>query len=59
MATATPPAHHQTPLSDVDISRMHDDDMHAARIVVGLITGVFTTGLILYSVICWVASLSG
>ena len=34
-----------------EMERLHADDLHAARIVVGLITGVFVTGLLLYAFI--------
>jgi hypothetical protein len=33
---------------------LHDDDLHAARIVVGLMTGVFVMGLLLYAFILWI-----
>jgi hypothetical protein len=37
--------------SDQDMDRLHNEDLHAARIVVGLMTGVFLMGLLLYSAI--------
>jgi hypothetical protein len=37
-----------------EIERLHTDDIHAARIVVGLMAGVFLVGLLLYSFIWWV-----
>ena len=39
--------------SDQEIEQMHADDFQAGRIVVGLITGVFVIGLLMYSFICW------
>ncbi|MBI1833113.1 MAG: hypothetical protein HYR84_16860 [Planctomycetes bacterium] len=54
MATV-PDRLHQTPLTDDELEHLHDDDLHAAQIVVGLITGVFTTGLVMYAAICWIA----
>ena len=41
-------------LSDQDMEHLHADDLHAARIVVGLITGVFFVGLLMYSFIFWI-----
>jgi hypothetical protein len=38
-------------LSDQDMERLHADDLQAGRIVVGLITGVFAIGLLLYAFI--------
>lgn len=38
-------------LSNEEIESLHADDLHAARIVVGLMTGVFLIGLLLYSFI--------
>lgn len=43
------------PLSDEELDRLHADDLHAGRIVVGLITSVFTIGLVMYAFICWLA----
>jgi hypothetical protein len=43
-------------LSEHDMDRLHNEDLHAARVVVGLMTGVFLMGLLLYSfilVIVW------
>ena len=41
-------------LTDVEIQRLRADDLHAARIVVGLMSGVFAIGLLLYAFIWWV-----
>lgn len=49
VATDHRPARH----TDREIEQLHDDDVHAARIVVGLMAGVFTLGLLLYSFIFW------
>ena len=38
-------------LNDQEMERLHADDLHAGRIVVGLMTGVFVMGLLLYSFI--------
>lgn len=54
MATASQPRP-QVELTQTEIDHLHDDDLHAARIVVGLMTAVFTIGLVMYAVICWIA----
>lgn len=54
MATATPTAP-ENGLSNEELDHLHNEDLHAARIVVGLMTGVFTMGLLMYAFICWVA----
>jgi hypothetical protein len=41
-------------LTDEEIVSLHADDLYAARIVVGLMTGVFFAGLLMYSLIFWV-----
>jgi len=41
-------------LTKDEIERLHADDIHAARIVVGLMAGVFLVGLLLYAFIWWV-----
>lgn len=33
----------------------HEDDVHAARIVVSLMTSVFLFGLVMYAFIMWLA----
>jgi hypothetical protein len=46
---------HSTPtLSASELDHLHSDDIHAARIVVGIMTAVFTAGLLLYAAICWI-----
>jgi hypothetical protein len=40
--------------SDIETDRWHTDDLHAAKIVVGLMTGVFVIGLLMYSFIMFV-----
>ncbi len=42
-------------LSQEEMERCQADDLHAARIVVGLMTSVFVTGLLMYAMICWIA----
>ena len=42
-------------LSDRELESLHSEDVHAAGIVVGLMTGVFMAGLLMYAVICWIA----
>ena len=41
-------------LTDQDMDGLHVEDLHAARIVVGLMTGVFVIGLLMHSFIFWV-----
>jgi hypothetical protein len=43
-------------LTREDIERLHTDDLHAARMVVGLMAGVFLVGLLLYLFIWLVVS---
>lgn len=54
MATITQ-SDRDTGLTDTELEHLHNDDLHAARIVVGLMTGVFTVGLVMYAIICWLA----
>ena len=42
-------------LSEQELKCLHADDLHAGRIVGGLITGVFFVGLLMYAFICWLA----
>jgi hypothetical protein len=42
-------------ISDQEMERLHADDLQAGRVVVGIMTGVFLVGLLLYSFICWIA----
>jgi hypothetical protein len=42
-------------LTDEELTRLHADDVHAGRIVVSLMAGVFMTGLLMYAFICWLA----
>ena len=43
-------------IGDQEMERLHAEDLQAGRIVVGIMTGVFFVGLLLYSFICWIAS---
>ena len=38
-------------LPDNEMEHLHMDDLHAAKLVVGLMTGVFVIGLLMYSFI--------
>lgn len=38
-----------------EVEHLHDEDIHAARIVVCLMSGVFAMGLLMYAFICWLA----
>jgi hypothetical protein len=42
-------------ISDQETERLHADDLQAGRVVVGIMTGVFLVGLLLYSIICLIA----
>jgi hypothetical protein len=42
-------------ISDQEMEGLHADDLQAGRIVVGIMTGVFFVGLLMYSIICWIA----
>jgi len=44
-----------TSFSDEELDHLHSDDLHAASLVVGLMTGVFTIGLLMYAAICVIA----
>jgi len=37
--------------SGQDVEHWHSDDLHAGRLVAGLITGLFVVGLLMYSII--------
>jgi len=41
------------PLAAAEMERSHIEDLHAARVVVCIMMGVFTAGLLLYTFICW------
>ena len=36
-----------------ELDRLREEDRHAARVVVCIMLGVFTAGLLLYTFICW------
>ncbi|MBI3822601.1 MAG: hypothetical protein HY289_07975 [Planctomycetes bacterium] len=40
-------------LPPTELEQLHNDDLQAARAVVGIMLGVFTLGLLLYTFICW------
>jgi hypothetical protein len=54
MATATE-TRPQNIFTHEEEEHLHTEDVHAARIVVCLMTGVFTMGLLMYAYICWLA----
>jgi hypothetical protein len=37
-----------------EMDAFHVDDLHAAKIVVGLLMSVFTFGLLMYAIIMWI-----
>lgn len=41
--------------ADFTPDAMHAEDLHAAKLVVGLITSVFLFGLFMYTFIMWIA----
>jgi hypothetical protein len=44
------------PLSEADWHALHEDDILSAKVVVGLMMGIFTTGLVLYSIVLTVVA---
>jgi hypothetical protein len=44
------------PFSEADWAELHMDDIISAKVVVGLMMGIFTTGLVLYSIVLAVVS---
>lgn len=51
------PARSDVPANMPSIDEMdafHVDDLHAAKIVVGLLMSVFTFGLVMYAIIMWI-----
>lgn len=41
------------PFAVAETEKLHIEDLHAARVVVCIMMGVFTSGLLLYTFICW------
>lgn len=41
------------PFAAAEMEKLHIEDLHAARVVVCIMMGVFTAGLLLYTFICW------
>ena len=41
------------PLGATEMERLHIEDLHAARVVVCIMMGVFSAGLVLYTFIGW------
>jgi len=45
----------KTTFSEEEEALLHDQDIHAGRIVGGLMSGVFLVGTLMYAYICWLA----
>jgi hypothetical protein len=39
--------------SAADWAELHQDDIVSTKVVVGLMMSIFTTGLVLYSIVLW------
>jgi hypothetical protein len=42
-----------------ELNRLHKDDLGVGKIIVGLMGGIFTIGLVMYTIIAWLAANSG
>jgi hypothetical protein len=49
-------SHSSAALSDAELGRLHESDKEAGRNIVVLMTGVFTLGLIGYSIVAYIAA---
>ncbi|GEM_PF-3666000 len=43
----------EAPFSDIDIAHLHAEDLYAARRVVTLMVGIFSVGVVLYTIVAW------
>jgi hypothetical protein len=41
------------PFSDADIEYFHGQDLYAAKVVVSLMVGIFSVGVVLYTIVAW------
>ncbi|HEV3236870.1 MAG TPA: hypothetical protein VGZ25_07770 [Gemmataceae bacterium] len=51
MTHATPS--HATPFTSEQVDWFQSEDRHAAKVIIGLMTGIFTTGLFIYAIVAW------
>ena len=51
MTHATPS--HETPFTPAQVDWFQNEDRHAAKAIVGLMTSIFTTGFFLYAIVAW------
>ena len=52
----TTPAATPTPFSPAEVQAFHAEEQHAGRIIICLLTGIFSTGLAMYLVIAYICS---
>jgi hypothetical protein len=41
------------PFTDTEIHHFHAQDLYAAKVVVCLMVGIFSVGVVLYSIVAW------
>jgi hypothetical protein len=49
-------ANHPTdgaPFTAAQIDWFQNEDRHAAKVIISLMTGIFTTGVFIYSIVAW------
>jgi hypothetical protein len=54
MTHATPShAPRDNPFTPAQVDWFQNEDRHAAKVIIGLMTSIFTTGLFIYSIVAW------
>jgi hypothetical protein len=53
--THASPSHaaNATPFTPAQVDWFQNEDRHAAKVIIGLMSGIFTTGLFLYAIVAW------
>lgn len=41
------------PFTDTEIQYFHAQDLYAAKVVVSLMVGIFSVGVVLYTIVAW------
>lgn len=48
-----PHTHTAASFTDAEIAHFHGQDMYAAKVVVCLMCGIFSVGVVLYTIVAW------
>jgi hypothetical protein len=51
--TAAPGTPTSLPFSEAEVEEFHASDIAAGKVIILLMTGIFTTGLVLYAIVAW------